>query len=124
MLLAARKWLAPPALRLVCADVLSLPLATPCFERIVCFCCFPHFRDQQLALRSLRQALVHGGRLYVIHEEGSEAVNMRHCHIGGPVGHDLLPSGELLAAMLQASGFGSVTIEDRQDLFWAEAVKV
>ncbi len=123
MLRVARDCGQASAQRLVCADVLSLPFAACSFDRVVCFCCFPHFRDQHRALHTLRRVLVPGGKLYVIHEEGSQAINMRHRDIGGPVEHDLLPSGDALALMLEACGFQSVTCEDRLDLYWTEAVK-
>ncbi|MGQ9559651.1 MAG: class I SAM-dependent methyltransferase [Candidatus Oleimicrobiaceae bacterium] len=123
MLRVARSCGQAPAQQLVCADVLSLPFAPFSFDRVICFCCFPHFRDQHRALQALARVLVPGGRLYVIHEEGSQAINMRHRHIGGPVEHDFLPSGEALVLMLQACGFQNLACEDALDLFWTEAVK-
>ncbi|MCR4438815.1 MAG: class I SAM-dependent methyltransferase [candidate division KSB1 bacterium] len=123
MLQVARQHTGGAWRHLVCADVLHLPVLPSSFDRVVCFCCFPHFRNQPGALRELRAALVPGGRIHVIHEESSEAVNMRHRRIGGAVAHDFLPSGEAMRAMLHGSGLRGMVCEDRPGLFWAEAVK-
>ncbi|MBC7186647.1 MAG: class I SAM-dependent methyltransferase [Calditrichaeota bacterium] len=123
MLQVAREHKSAAWQHLVCADVLHLPVPACSFDRVVCFCCFPHFRNQPRALRELRTALAPGGRIYVIHEESSEAVNMRHRQIGGAVAHDFLPSAEAMRAMFHACGLKNTVCEDRPGLFWAEAVK-
>lgn len=123
MLQVALEHTCAPWQHFVCADVLHLPVPACSFDRVVCFCCFPHFRNQARALRELRAALAPGGRIYVIHEESSEAVNMRHRQIGGAVAHDFLPSAEAMRAMFDASGLKNIVCEDRPALFWAEAVK-
>ncbi len=108
---------------LVCGDVLWLPFGHSCFDRVICFCCFPHFRDQLRALQLLACSLVPGGRLYVIHEDCSQAVNAMHRHIGGAVANDFLPASPTLGLMMERCGLRCVATEEREGLFWSEGLR-
>ncbi|MDZ7380145.1 MAG: methyltransferase domain-containing protein [candidate division KSB1 bacterium] len=123
MLRAGKRKEYPSRQHFLCADAVDLPFVHACFDRVVCFCCFPHFRDQHAALQALSRTLVPGGRLYVIHEDCSQSVNAMHRQIGGIVAHDYLPSAEALGAMMQSCGLRCMVKEERPALFWCEGVR-
>lgn len=99
------------------ADVCRDDLGTDCFDLVLCFHSFPHFRDHQAALRNLAGALKPGGRLVVMHLAGSAAINAFHSDVGGAVSGDHLPDAEAWPPLLAAAGLRLVSIIDRDDLF-------
>lgn len=105
------------------ADVCEDPLGFDLYDVILCFHCFPHFRDQAAALRNFAEALRPEGRLLVMHLAGSAHINRFHAGIEGPVKGDTLPVGEEWTPLLTAAGFERTTLVDREDLFFLEAVR-
>ncbi|HPQ70569.1 MAG TPA: methyltransferase domain-containing protein [bacterium] len=110
--------------RFVEGDVERAPFADGYFDAVLCFSAFPHFDDQQRALREMHRVLAAGGSLFVFHLEGSELINSFHHGYGGPVKHDRLPAGPQMASMLGSKGFGLVKVTDKQDLYWAYGKKI
>jgi len=105
-------------------DICKSVPAGAAFDLALCFQSFPHFRDQQTALRHLASSLKTQGRLIVLHLASSEEINAYHHRIGGDVAGDLLPaSGEWPALMIEA-GLRIQSLEDRPDLFFLEAVRI
>ena len=92
------------------------------FDVALCFHCFPHFRDQAVALRNLSSALKPDGSLVVMHLVGSEAINAFHNGVGGAVRGDYLPSGGEWDDLLTRSGLKLTELIDRDDLFILRAV--
>lgn len=103
------------------ADVCRDDLGTACYDAILCFHSFPHFRDQAAALSHLRRALRSGGRLFVMHLAGSAQINAFHDQVGGAVHGDHLPSAEQFARMLANEGLAIHRNVDCEDLFFLEA---
>lgn len=111
------------AAEFACVDVCSESLGEECYDVILCFHCFPHFRDQPAAMRNLAAALRPGGRFIVMHLAGSEHINSFHAGLDGPVCSDHLPQGQQWDGLLDAVGLAERTHIDREDLFFLEAVK-
>jgi ubiquinone/menaquinone biosynthesis C-methylase UbiE len=105
-----------------CLDVCSEPLGEDRYDVILCFHCFPHFRDQPAAMRNFAAALRPGGRLIVMHLAGSEHINSFHAGLEGPVCSDHLPQGPQWAELLSPVGLAERTHIDREDLFFLDAV--
>ena len=99
------------------ADVCSDDLGEACFDLVLCFHSFPHFRDQAAALGNLARVLKPGGRLVVMHLASSAAINAFHAGVDGAVSVDHLPSGGAWNPLLAAAGLRLVSLVDRDDLF-------
>ncbi len=119
MLAEARAKGVPAELR--CLDVCAEPPPSRAFDLVLCFQCFPHFRDRATALRHLGAGLKTGGRLVILHLCGREQVNGFHRHVGGVVGEDMLPENGEWPELLTPAGLVPVTLKDEPDLFLLEA---
>jgi demethylmenaquinone methyltransferase/2-methoxy-6-polyprenyl-1,4-benzoquinol methylase len=106
-----------------CTDVCRDDLGRSLYDVILCFHCFPHFRDQAAALRSLSRALKARGRLIVMHMAGSDHINEFHAGVDGPVKGDRLPQGTQWDPLLSQASLSRVRLLDREDLFFLEATK-
>jgi len=104
-----------------CADACSDDLGRNCYDVILCFHSFPHFRDQLAALRNLSRSLNAAGRVIVMHMAGSGHINEFHASIDGPVRGDALPAGDAWTELLERAGMQLVRLIDREDLFFLEA---
>ncbi|MFW6154065.1 MAG: class I SAM-dependent methyltransferase [Planctomycetota bacterium] len=106
-----------------CADVCRDDLGRDRYDAILCFHSFPHFRHQPAALRRFARALKSDGRLIVMHLRGSSSLNHFHAGLDGPVSVDRLPVGDEWQPLLAGAGLEPVTLIDREDLFFLEAVR-
>ena len=104
-----------------CLDVCRDALGLERYDVVLCFHCFPHFRDQPFALRNFARALKPAGRLLVMHLAGSGQINCIHAGIDGPVRGDTLPIGEQWSPLLAAAGLRQTRQIDREVLFFLEA---
>jgi ubiquinone/menaquinone biosynthesis C-methylase UbiE len=107
-----------------CADACHDDLGTQCFDVVLCFHSFPHFRDQSAAVTNLARALRASGRLIVMHLAGSHAINTFHDHVGGAVAGDHLPSLGIWQTLLASAGLEVRQHEDCDGLFMLVAVSV
>lgn len=105
------------------ADVCGDDLGQECFETVLCFHSFPHFRDQGAAVRTFARALRPEGRLIVMHLAGSREINSFHDHVGGAVHGDHLPSLEDWSTLLSSSGLEQQQHIDQADLYLFVAAK-
>lgn len=108
----------------VCLDVCHHSLGHSQYDTVLCLHSFPHFRDQPAALKNFAAALKPGGRIIVMHLAASAHINDFHAHLDGPVSADVLPVGDQWRPLLAAAGFKLVTLIDREDLFFLQAVPV
>ncbi len=105
-----------------CLDVCCDDLGCDLYDVILCFHCFPHFRDQSAALANFTRAMKQGGRLIIMHMAGSKQINDFHSALDGPVKGDILPAttdqwNELLANC----GLQCKMLIDTDDLFFLQA---
>ncbi len=101
----------------VCRDPLPRSLA----DLILCFHSFPHFRDQDAALRNLAGVLRPSGRIIVVHLGSIAAINAFHDSVGGEIAGDHLPNEKQWNALLSSNGLRRTAWVDREDLFFLEA---
>ena len=100
-----------------CLDVCGDDLGVARFDVVLCFHCFPHFRDQRAALRILSRSLKPDGRLIVMHLAGSGQINAFHSGIDGVVSADVLPAGDQWGDLLQQADlflFMSLSIQSNK----------
>jgi SAM-dependent methyltransferase len=105
-----------------CLDVCGDRLGCGRYDVILCFHSFPHFRDQFAALGNFARALKPAGRLIVMHLAGSAHINRFHAGVDGPVNGDILPVGVEWESLLSTAGMKQLTLLDREDLFFLDAV--
>lgn len=106
------------------ADVCQGPPPGGPFDVVLCFNAFPHFRDQDSALRHLAAVLKPEGVLLILHLCGSEALNQFHHQLQAPVNHDHLPPLDCWPVMLRDAGLNYEEGMDQEDLFWVKARRV
>jgi ubiquinone/menaquinone biosynthesis C-methylase UbiE len=107
-----------------CADVCRDDLGTDCFDTILCFHSFPHFRDQAAAVTTLARALRASGRLLIMHLAGRREINSFHDHVGGAVHGDHLPSLEDWSVLLSQAGLQMQQHVDQSDLYILSATRI
>ncbi len=105
----------------LCADVAALPCPSTCFDKVVCFSTFPHFRSPLRALHEVYRVLRPGGALLIWHTCGSRHLNAFHARLNGVVAADHLPPAEELARLLQIGGYAGVSCRETAELYWVTA---
>jgi SAM-dependent methyltransferase len=108
----------------ICADAESLPFVNSCFDLVLCFGIFPHFKNKTAALGQMFSSLRSGGIWCLGHLMGSRELNAFHSKLSGPVSRDSLPSTEVLAEMLRKRGVKDISTEESSDWYFVRAVKL
>ena len=103
-------------LEFICAPVDQLKLPPASFDAVLCFACFPHFKNPGTSLAHLAQLLKPGGRLTIAHLMSSEKIADHHGKEAA-VAHDCLPERELMTAFVQAAGLRELSFTDVPDLY-------
>jgi ubiquinone/menaquinone biosynthesis C-methylase UbiE len=103
------------------ADACRDDLGRACFDAVLCFHSFPHFRDKPAAVRNLARALKPAGRMMVMHFNSLAGVNAFHDQVGGDVAGDHLPEQGGWDTLLAAAGLRRVEWIDREGLFFLKA---
>ncbi|MGC9364725.1 MAG: class I SAM-dependent methyltransferase [Fidelibacterota bacterium] len=101
----------------------QLPIRSASVDIVMNYCLYPHLQYKQIALQEFHRILKPGGRYYIIHPEGRQAVNALHNRIGVPVCFDLIEPLESVTVMLEINGFQVRKALDEADRFFIEAVK-
>ncbi len=65
-------------IRFILSDAEDAPLDDASCDAVICFSCFPHFRDQEKAVTTLTRILKPGGLFAVSHFDSSEGINKHH----------------------------------------------
>jgi len=108
---------------LVSATVDSLPFHSDLFDRIICFSALPHFPNKLKALLEMVRVLKIGGILCIAHLKSAEELNEFHKHLGGPVGHDLLPRPERIRSLMRNTGLSRIEVINQTGKFFAQGRK-
>lgn len=100
-----------------------LPMRAETVDVTVCFSVFPHFNHHPRALQAIHRVTRSGGRLYILHLEGSTSLNRFHSQIDGAVRHHRLPGIEKMTALLTNCQWEVMTIRDTDSEYLVEARK-
>jgi ubiquinone/menaquinone biosynthesis C-methylase UbiE len=86
-------------------------------EAVLCYSCFPHFRDQRATIRHLSRGLKTGGTLAVAHSESRGAINAMHASGPEEVRDDYLPPAGEVAEMMTDAGLEVTETIDDEEMF-------
>ena len=106
----------------VCAEIESAGLSGGKFDAVVCYSTFPHFHDQQQALKTMLFLLRPGGKMFICHTASREKINNIHRRIPDLEDH-LIPEDDQMREMLADAGFGEVDLFNTTDSYLVEAKK-
>ncbi len=107
----------------ICSDICKLTLKNDCFDKVVCFSVFPHIIDPLSALHEIYRVLKPGGKLLILHTQGSHQLNTFHASLNGVVNSDVLPPVEKVGILASQAGFHSRCLSESENLYWAEFAK-
>ncbi|MDR1690344.1 MAG: methyltransferase domain-containing protein [Candidatus Methanoplasma sp.] len=102
-----------PSVVFEAADVYDLDFDNE-FDIIMCYSCFPHFKDHQRALDIFAKALKVSGRLAIAHSSSREHINHVHAQGGHEIEGDVLPLLVEFSAMFGKAGL-FVTFEQSDE---------
>jgi demethylmenaquinone methyltransferase/2-methoxy-6-polyprenyl-1,4-benzoquinol methylase len=105
------------------ADILDAPFRRAVFDWVICYSVFPHFLDQQHAVKEFASLLKPGGKLAVLHSQSREAINAHHEKIGDVVGGHKLPDDAGMTGLIENAGLALLRLENSDDSFIALARK-
>lgn len=88
-----------------------------CYDRVVCYSCFPHFPDPVEAIAVLTRALRPGGLLCIAHSSSKEHINHVHREGGEVISNDYLPPADLMSRMFSEAGLETVFSRDDDDYY-------
>jgi len=108
---------------LVNAGVTAIPFRSGQFDRVTCFCAFPHFPDKEKALDEMVRVLKKDGYLFIAHLHSVEEIISLHEATGGAVMRDKLPDPENLRTMMNNSGLQEISIISQPGKFLAQGRK-
>jgi ubiquinone/menaquinone biosynthesis C-methylase UbiE len=106
----------------VCADIEDSRLPDKSFDAVVCYSAFPHFQDKAKALKEINRLLKPGGRLFICHTSGRQAINKIHRSLPEVCDH-LFPENGEMNRLLSGAGFEDICISDGRDDYLASARK-
>lgn len=102
--------------KFVAADINEMRFEND-FDAVLCYSCFPHFRDQRTTIQRLVHGLKTCGTLAVAHSESRDAINAMHA--GGPeeVRGDYLPAANEITEMMKDAGLVVTEMIDGEEMF-------
>ena len=112
-----------PQVEFIISDVYDLNYSSQ-FDIVMCYSCFPHFKDKPRAISILKKALKHQGKLVVAHSNSREEINTTHMESGDEISRDILPAISVLKNMIQDAGLEVIFERDDGDFFITIAEKL
>jgi demethylmenaquinone methyltransferase/2-methoxy-6-polyprenyl-1,4-benzoquinol methylase len=100
-----------PGRKIVVGDYEQILFPRGAFDKIIILNAFPHFRNQQTAIKNSKFYLKKDGWLIIAHTMSRHELNQLHSK-HAPVAHDVLVDAPTLTAMLEKAGFTHITVDD------------
>lgn len=102
----------PAQVELLCGSVYKTPRPDNSFDKILCFCVFPHLTRHTEALAEFARLLRPGGQIWINHLVSRTAINDHHRKVETVVSDHRLPDRNAIIKMLKKQGFGDIHLED------------
>lgn len=104
-----------PQVEFIISDIYALNYSSQ-FDIVMCYSCFPHFRNKPLAISILKKTLKTQGKFVVAHSNSRDEINNTHMKSGDEISKDVLPTSSVLKDMFEAAGFK--TLFERDDEYF------
>lgn len=92
------------------------------FDKAICFNFFPHAKHKAELVSRIREMLVVGGSVIIMHDMSRAKVNAIH-HGSATVHNDCLPDSVTVGKMLRKAGYELELAVDNDELYFIKAVK-
>lgn len=112
-----------PQVEFIISDVYDLKYSSK-FDIVMCYSCFPHFKDKPLAISILKKTLKKKGKLVIAHSDPRDKINTVHMESGKEISKDILPDISILKNMIQDAGLQLIFERDDDHFFMMIAEKV
>ncbi len=100
------------------ADIHEPPAKDAAFDLVICFSCFPHFEDKQLAVNQMARSLKSGGRLAIAHFLSSAELNDHHRKTQ-EVMHARMPECGEIGSLLTGARLEILSVMDQPGFYLA-----
>ncbi|MFO7677510.1 MAG: class I SAM-dependent methyltransferase [Thermoplasmatota archaeon] len=105
-----------PQVEFIISDVYDLNNSSQ-FDIVMCYSCFPHFKDKPLAISILKKTLKPQGKLVVAHSNSRDKINTIHMESGNEISRDILPAISVVKNMIHDAELEPVFERDDGDFF-------
>jgi ubiquinone/menaquinone biosynthesis C-methylase UbiE len=112
-----------PQVEFISSDIYDINYSNH-FDIVMCYSCFPHFKDKPLAISVFKKMLKSQGKLVVAHSNSRDEINSVHMQSGDEISKDILPTSSVLKNMIQTAGFKVIFERDDEAFFIMIAKKV
>lgn len=123
MLSVAESKLPHSGIEFINSDAENMPFEDEIFDRVICFACFPHFRNQSKSLQEMSRVLKKGGKLFIAHLLSSQEIKERHFNAKEEVKDDVLPENSSMIKMMSKLKLKGIKIIDQPTLYFAQGEK-
>ena len=95
------------------------------YDAILCYSCFPHFKDKDRTISHLSKGLKKQGKLMIAHSDSRETINNIHINAKSKIIHkDSLPTIEKISSLMEKSGLKVIETLDSNEMFYILGVYV
>jgi ubiquinone/menaquinone biosynthesis C-methylase UbiE len=112
-----------PANQWVCTDAHRLSFRQGCFDKVVCFSTFPHFKNPGAVLREMHRLLLPGGWMLILHTCCSIRLNEMHSQLEPVISGHRLPRARDLEKLVRQLPFRQISFRENPQLYWLSAQK-
>jgi demethylmenaquinone methyltransferase/2-methoxy-6-polyprenyl-1,4-benzoquinol methylase len=112
-----------PQVEFILSDVYNLNYSSQ-FDIVMCYSCFPHFKDKSSVISILKKTLKTQGKLVIAHSNSRNKINTVHMESEDEISRDVLPTISTLKNMVQDAGFEVIFERDDSDFFIIIAKKL
>lgn len=87
------------------------------YDMVVCYSCFPHFKDKKRAVNRFFKAVRPGGTIAIAHSSSADHINDVHKEVGGDISEDILPCMKDLTYLMESEGFSTTYAQDDDEYY-------
>lgn len=113
----------PEWVRLELASAYAIPAGPDYFDKVLCFCVFPHLEQREKALGEMGRVLKPGGEIWLNHFKDRAGLSRHHQLAGSAVFHHCLPGNGAMTRLFERCGFSVILLEDRETGYCLHARK-
>lgn len=105
------------------ASAMNIPAHNESFNHVIAFAVYPHLSSPENALLEFHRILKPDGCLIILHLMGHKELNRMHREAHKTVNGHHLPPANIVAGVVQKTGFHLEEVVEQSDLYLIKAVK-